>query len=74
MSTLSPHSFIHSTHFLHLIGSLRKEQEEGEKEGELMTNRDLEILGILQLLKVYRRLHISTPLVQFERRNNRRRA
>ena len=62
MSTLSPHSFIHSTHFLlHLIGSLRKEQEEGEKEGELMTNIDLEILGILQLLKVYRRLHISTP-------------
>ena len=60
MSTLSPHSFIHSTHFLHLIGSLRKEQEEGEKEGELMTNIDLEILGILQLLKVYRRLHISS--------------
>ena len=55
MSTLSPHSFIHSTHFLHLIGSLRNGQEEREKEGELMTIIDLEILGILQLLNVYRR-------------------
>ena len=38
MSTLSPHSFIHSTHLLHLKGSLRKEQEEHEKEEELTIN------------------------------------